>query len=119
MVMIMPTSQVVVGLISTEGCKVPGTSRCSIKGSYYTIILFLGGFFYTKIRISLGPNSPHDWLPLGPPVTNFSQNFVHSTQMSSKFVTQRILWSKKKARGEIFEDGMSGARIPGSPGDGE
>lgn len=119
MVMIMPTSQVVVGIRSTDVCKVPGTSRCSIKGSYYPVMLFLEGVCTKITRIFPGPSSSPNWLPLSLPVTIFSQTLVYNTQLSSKFVTQGTLWSRKKARGELSEDEMSGARIPGSAGDGE
>ena len=47
MVIIMPTSQVVVEIISTDVCKVPGTSRCSIKA----IIVVFFFFFLLKNNI--------------------------------------------------------------------
>ena len=86
MVIIMPTSQVVVEIISTDVCKVPGTSRCSIKA----IIVVFFPLLKNNMDFFLGSRSQPSWLIL-------------STQLSSEFVTWGTLWSRRKAREETSE----------------
>ena len=97
----MPTSQVVVGIISTDVCKVPGTSRCSIKA----IIIVFFCFFLLKNNMDFfpGSRSQPSWLPLSLHVMPSSQTSTHSTQLSSEFVTWGTLWSRRKARKETSE----------------
>ena len=59
MVIITPTSQFVVGIISTDVCKVPGTSRCSIKISYCNVIFCL---FVFLLKDYMGVPVVAQWL---------------------------------------------------------